>query len=409
MRILHTADWHLGDRLGRINRTPHLRRAVERIAAYCDGEAIDVLLVAGDLFSERCTGEALRDAIDHLQRTFLPFLRGGGTIVGLTGNHDNEGFCQTLRHAFNLAAPAPDEPGGLVPCGRLHLAVGPTYLRLANRDGGEVQFVLLPYPTPSRYLDGATRFADLEEKNRALVSAFVARLEAIQAEPAFRRDLPSILGAHIHLEGARLATPFRMSEAESVILPESAVTRGWAYVALGHVHQPQSLMGLPHVRYSGSVERLDLGERDDRKGCVVVDVGPDGLRGSPRLLPLEATPIDRVVIANPREDLPRLRALFADRPDALIRFELTYSAGVDDLDAVLDELDAVFPNWYDRDYREANEPVDRPEAETPTTAPQGLHDTVVGYLEATLADAPDRDDVLRLAATFLVAEEEGPR
>ena len=41
MKLLHTADWHLNDRLGRIDRTDDLRRAVERVAALCASEAID--------------------------------------------------------------------------------------------------------------------------------------------------------------------------------------------------------------------------------------------------------------------------------------------------------------------------------------------------------------------------------
>ena len=68
MRILHTADWHLGDRLGRIDRTDDLCRAVERIAGYCDTEKVDVLLVAGDIFSELARPDALRDAIRHMAR-----------------------------------------------------------------------------------------------------------------------------------------------------------------------------------------------------------------------------------------------------------------------------------------------------------------------------------------------------
>src|SRR5579871_3043675 len=86
MRILHTADWHLGDRLGRIDRTDDLRKAVERVAAYCESEKADVLLVAGDLFSELASPDALRDSISHLRKTFESFLRGGGTILALTGN-----------------------------------------------------------------------------------------------------------------------------------------------------------------------------------------------------------------------------------------------------------------------------------------------------------------------------------
>src|ERR1700732_1622632 len=133
MRILHTADWHLCDRLGRQDRTDDLRRAVERIAAYCKAEQVDVLLVAGDLFSELAGPDALRDSIRHLQEVFQAFLRQGGTILTLTGNHDKESFCQTLRHAMHLAAPTGDENGAVVPAGRLHLATGPSLLRLGDR------------------------------------------------------------------------------------------------------------------------------------------------------------------------------------------------------------------------------------------------------------------------------------
>ena len=42
----------------------------------------------------------------------------------------------------------------------------------------------------------------------------------------------------------------------------------YAYVALGHIHRPQFLGGHPHVRYSGSIERMDLGEQTDTKSAV---------------------------------------------------------------------------------------------------------------------------------------------
>src|SRR3954468_166469 len=158
MRILHTADWHLGDRLGRIDRTDDLKRGVERIAAYCESEGVDVLLVAGDLFSEMSRPDALRDTIGHLRSAFGPFLARGGTILALTGNHDNETFCQTLRHTLGLGTPGPSGgdgvDGGLLAPGRLHLADSPALWRLADRSGGEVQFVLMPYPSPARYFNG---------------------------------------------------------------------------------------------------------------------------------------------------------------------------------------------------------------------------------------------------------------
>ena len=408
MKILHTADWHLGDRLGRINRTPHLRRGVERIAAYCAGERVDVLLVAGDLFSEHCGAEGLRDAVDHLRRTFGPFLRGGGTILALTGNHDHEGFCQTLAHAFGLAAPAPEAEanGQLAAPGRLHLAVAPTLLRLADRAGGEVQFVLMPYPTPSRYLDGVARFANLDAKNQALQFAYLDRLKAIRADPAFRRDLPSVLAAHVHVLGAELSTPlaFRMTEAESILVPAAEDPDDWAYVALGHIHRPQRLLGLAHVRYCGSIERLDLGEQEDSKSCLLVEIGPGGLVGPPRSLPLDATPIARVVVSDPATDLPRLRELNPHPSRSLVRYELTYTPGIDDLDAVLDELNALFPLWYDRDIHSSRD-LDAPAPDAPPMSDRrGLHETVVDYLEARLDGQAGRDDILALARVLLAEE-----
>src|SRR5262249_58710307 len=119
MRLLHTADWHLGDRLGVIDRTAELRAAVERVAAYCESERTDVLLVAGDLFSELARPDTLRETIAHWQTTFGPFLARGGTVLAVTGNHDNETFCQTLRHAMALAAPLPEEIGAVRPAGPL--------------------------------------------------------------------------------------------------------------------------------------------------------------------------------------------------------------------------------------------------------------------------------------------------
>ena len=310
MRILHTADWHLADRLGRIDRTDDLRRSVERVGEYCRQERIDVLLVAGDLFSELAGSEALRDTIRHLQEVFAGFLREGGTILTLTGNHDKENFCQTLRHAMSLAAPANDEPGALIPPGRLYLATAPTLLRIMDSPSSTpVQFLLMPYPTPTRYLEDevSQKYQGLDEKNRHLMRAFTAKLHQLHDSEHFNPDLPAILSAHIAVRGSELPTLFRLSDQEDVVFSDEDLPTGFAYVALGHIHKPQCLGGQSHVRYSGSIERLDLGESDDEKSVVVFDIGPEGLQGEPRTLPLEATPIYEIDIRSPGEEIPRLK------------------------------------------------------------------------------------------------------
>ncbi|HEY7120055.1 MAG TPA: metallophosphoesterase, partial [Tepidisphaeraceae bacterium] len=147
MRIAHTADWHMGKRLGFVDRTEDLKRAIRKIAQICTDEKIDVLLVCGDLFDGSTRTELIRDWIEFVNATFNPFLCAGGTILALTGNHDNEHLCQLLRQAMALAVPAANKPGGLLQPGRLYLFPGPTFFRIDDASNHEVQFIVMPSPT----------------------------------------------------------------------------------------------------------------------------------------------------------------------------------------------------------------------------------------------------------------------
>jgi exonuclease SbcD len=405
MKLLHTADWHLGDRLGRIDRTDDLRRAVERVAAHCKQEAVDVLVVAGDLFSELARPDALRETIRHWQDVFREFLETGGTILTLTGNHDNENFCQTLVHAMSLAAPTVGKPGDLIPPGRLYLATDPTFVKLADREHGTpVQFVLMPYPTPNRLLkgEGGQKYASPDEKNRLLVKAWSDALAGLRAHPDYDPAAPSVLAAHVHMFGSTIGPSlFRLSAEEDVVVNGDDLAGQFDYVALGHIHKPQALTA-PHVRYSGSIERMDLGEQADRKGVVLVDLGPDGLRGEPALLPLPATPVYEVTVHDPGLDIPQLRAEFTDATNDLVNLHIHYTAGKDVLEDVLSDLDAIFPRWYARDWTEAGALGESLAA--PDLGPaRGFGETVRDYLTQELTNhaEAERGAILALADELL--------
>jgi len=405
MRILHTADWHLADRLGRIDRTEDLRQAVERVADYCRSEKVDVLLVAGDLFSELAGPDALRESIRHLQKTFESFLRDGGTILTLTGNHDKENFCQTLRHAMNLAAPASGKFGEVVPSGRLYLATGPTLLQLIDRDTQKgIQFILMPYPTPTRYLkdEAAQRYQSLDEKNRHLMTAYTSALSNLQQNERFDKTLQTVLSAHVHVRGAELPTLFRISEQEDVVFSDADLPTGFAYIALGHIHRAQFLGGQKHVRYSGSIERMDLGEKDDQKGVVLFDIGPEGLRGEPNVLPLETTPIYEIAIRSPKDEIPGLRQRYADAQDDLVRVVCNYTAGVDNREEILRELNEIFPRWYDRKIIEANALGETLTIDDPVRG-KSFEETVRDYLRRELTNESEskRDAVLARAEILM--------
>ncbi len=403
MKLLHTADWHLNDRLGRIDRTDDLRRAVERVAALCESEAVDVLLVAGDLFSELARADALRETIAHWQGVFGPFLARGGTVLTLTGNHDNENFCQTLLNAMGLAAPGIGGSGELVPPGRLYLAADPTFLRLLDPAGAfEVQFILMPYPTSTRYLVGAAgqKYTDPDEKNKLLVAAFEEAIQTLRKHPNYRGNAPSVLAAHANVFGAVVGESlFRITPQEDAVVNGQNFAEQFAYVALGHIHKPQFL-GHEHIRYSGSIEKMDLGEAADRKSVCVFELGPKGLVGDIRVLPLPSTPVYEVSILDPETDLARLKEEYPEPSADLVNLHVHYTAGKDSLEGTLKELATIFPRWYARDWTEQS-------ALRPGMAPpeadrsKSFAETVRDYLGSELQNHPEEER----AALLALAEE----
>jgi exonuclease SbcD len=405
MRILHTADWHLNDRLGRIDRTDDLRRAVERIADICRSERIDTLLVAGDLFSELARPDALRDTIRHWQDTFAPFLRNNGTIVTLTGNHDNESFCRTLQHAMTLATPPTPSSGSCLPTGRLYLAAEPMTLSLGCRKyQSKVTFVLMPYPTPGRYLhaDAKQRYTSLDEKNRLLVQEFSRVLDQVNLEP----NSPAILAAHVNLHGSTVGTHslFRMTEQEDVIIDGKDFHQRYCYVALGHIHKPQSV-GYPNVRYSGSLEALDLGEKNDPKSVVILEIGPDGCLAPPQVCPIPSTRIYDLTLRNPTNELPDWRDRYAAATQDLVHLHVHYTAGEHNLEQILKELDEIFPRWYSRDWTESRALSPGTIASEVTTS-QSFAETVRDYVAQELVqhDDAERQELLRIVDELMVGE-----
>lgn len=410
MKLLHTADWHLGKRLGRVDRSGDLRRCVEQVFGYCERFDVDVLLIAGDLFDNVCRADDVCAAIDHLKDAARPFLARGGTIVAVTGNHDGETFCRTLQHTLALADPTERPPGGMLSSGRLHLATRPALHRVADRSGRVVQVVRMPYPLASRYLDGgeAVASAGAEAKHRLLRGEFTEALRRMRQRPEFDPSLPSILVGHLFLLGATLPNGREMTaedENVDVICPPEDLGSGWSYVALGHVHRPQALGGRGNVRYSGSLDRLNFDERGDLKEVVLIELDGNGLRGEPARLPMDATPFLDVVIRNPARELAGLEAEYPDARRALVRCHVRYRAGVDDPDAIHRRLDEVFPRCYSRVVVEASrEAADLAAAAAGPAAPRrAFRETVLEYLRGQLDGRPDSEAVLS-AAEDLIAE-----
>lgn len=400
MRILHTSDWHLNDRLGHIHRQGDIVKRLEEIAGYLDEYKVDVMVVAGDLFSQYNRLEELKTAMEDVNRVFKPFLLRGGTIVTISGNHDNEAFFNLVRFALDLASPI-SKPSGVRPGGRLYLVAQPTYLLLEDKAGQQVQFVLMPYPTSARYLKNEkTQHGSLDEKNRLLHQKMIETINRFRDRYIDPR-LHSVLVGHAHIRGSEIHNLYRISEREDVIFEPGDVPTNWAYAAFGHIHKPQALAGTTHVRYSGSIERLDYGERDDDKSVVLVEIGPEGLTGAPECLRLNATPIYRIEITDPKE-IQSLR----DKPEAdraLVSYKLVYKPGEHNRDAICRELETIFPRWYKREVVAEGSNLSLTNHSSVNEV-QNVPEIVRNFLQDQLKGHPDREAVLALAEQLLTAE-----
>jgi exonuclease SbcD len=400
VKILHTADWHLCDRLGRINRTQDLQHRVEQVAAYCQEHGVDVLAIAGDLFYEDARPEEMADALNHINRTFRPFLDRGGTILAVTGNHDRDQRIDLVRAGMALVA-TPTAAGGELTTGRMYLLNRCFYGTLRAAAGDRVQFVLVPYPFAHRY-DLPDSFRSREELNTQLQARVADWVQSIPSRERFDRTLPTVLIAHLHINGAQIRNLYRITARDDVVLEPGFLHATWAYVALGHIHQPQQLPGWPTIRYSGPLDRLDFGERDDERGVWLVEIGPTGVQGEPQWLPLEPTPMLDLVINN-ADDLTAA-ANHPQRLSAIVR--VTVATPELARDDVTRTLRGAFPRLHEIRWAE-----EQPLASSTTPAAENtyctadLAGTVRRYLERELpADHPNRQALLDLADHFLAEE-----
>ena len=407
MRLIHTADWHLNDRLGRVDRTADLRERVERVAALCDEYAADVLLIAGDLFAESATTDQVADSLRHLEATFSGFFARGGTILAVTGNHDQDRRVrrelEVARAGMLVAAPSVRPGEGFRP-GRLYLLGGTFFGKLRDpRDDFDVQFVFLPYPSPSCYLDGDGAFTTAEEQNRLVQGAVAAWLRSLPGREGYDPAARTVLAGHLNVEGADLGRGlFRLHERDDVTLPAPDLPVAFDYIALGHIHKAQCLRGQEHVRYAGSLDRLDFGERDESKGVVLVEIGPDGRRGEPVVLPIDPTPLVELVIREPELDADALRTLVPDPARAVVKVIAEPAVAGDTGEALKRFLHAALPRIAAEDWQAA--PIADGPADRAVPARADFRSTVRDYLARRLADDSRRDELLRLADSFLDPE-----
>ncbi len=394
MKIIHTADWHLCDSLGRNDRTRDLEIRVERVAALCMEHDAEVLLIAGDLFSEQASVPEMTAALMHLHGAFAPFFERGGTILAITGNHDRDAKINMVLAGMKLAVPK-REAGELLPGGRAYIVNGPRIVVLRSRSGQRVQFVLAPYPFASRYQISAADFPAREAENTQIKSVLAAWIKDAKVDPT----LPTVLVAHLHICGSATHSLYKMTAADDHQFEFGDLNPMWAYVALGHIHLPQMLSGAANVQYPGSLDRLDFGETHDTHAVLLLEI--DGAAAVvPVRLPIAPTAFHTIELTAPDvADIDAVAAEYPDRETALVRIRIAGTADGTSRDEIARQLKKCFPRWHAIEWERAESSA--PDRERRYDSRAGFETTVRKYLADRLDGDPDAADVLALADTFL--------
>jgi exonuclease SbcD len=261
MRILHTADWHLGRALEGRSRQEEQEAFMDELSAIVNDQQIDLVLMAGDVYdsvnppaaSEKLFYDGLSRLADNGKRQ----------VIVIAGNHDNP---------ERLAASAP-----LAFRQNITLAGLPTAgLQTVNvaRTGERALLYALPYPSESRLRELLSEESD-EESLRAAYSDRIGKLVGNSCS-AFSGNTVNLIMSHLYALGGVESTdserPIQVGGAYTV--DTSALCAGAQYVALGHLHRPQNLKANVPIRYSGSPLAYSFSEEGQAKSVTILDIAP---------------------------------------------------------------------------------------------------------------------------------------
>ncbi|MEX0939918.1 MAG: exonuclease subunit SbcD [Candidatus Babeliales bacterium] len=268
--FIHTADVHYGmENYGKIDPQTGIHSRLldfDKAFNYCIDVAIerqvDLFLFAGDAYKTTNPSPTQQRL---LLKSLLRLHKAGIPIVIAVGNHDNPlsfGKSNTL------------DMYGDLPLDGFHVIAKPTSFTLKTKNG-PIQIVGIPWPTRNTVsLSDTHKFKssfELTEYISGRVHSIINHF-AQQLDP----EIPAVLMGHLTVTSGIFSGSEKRAiyGNDPVFLPSQLAIQPFDYVALGHLHRYQNLNenGYPPLVYSGSIERIDFGERKEDKGFCLVSI-----------------------------------------------------------------------------------------------------------------------------------------
>jgi exonuclease SbcD len=269
MKILHTSDWHIGRALYGRKRYEEFEAFLNWLAGMIESKDIDVLLVAGDVFDNSTPS-------NHAQELYYRFLcrvaaAPNRHVVVTAGNHDSPTFLNAPRellkflniHVVGCAAESPEN--------EVIMIAGPD-------DEPRLIVCAIPY-LRDRDIRTAEAGESIEDKEKKIIEGIRAHYRmvydaAMEKRSSLKKPVPIVAMGHLFTAGGQTVDGDGVRElyigsllhVGTDVFPECI-----DYLALGHLHIPQTVGGSDFIRYSGSPLPIGFGEARQEKSVVIVD------------------------------------------------------------------------------------------------------------------------------------------
>ncbi len=269
MKLLHTSDWHLGRSLFRRKRYEEFESFLDWLVKIIQQREIDVLLVAGDVFDTSTPSNRAQE----LYYRFLCQIAASSCrhVVVIAGNHDSPSFLEAPRELLkvldiHVVGGASDSPEDEV---------------IVLRDNQRIPELIVcavPY-LRDRDVRVAEAGESVEDKGQKLRFGIRKHYSNVAAAAEKKRaelgtQVPIVAMGHLFTAGGKTVDGDGVRElyigSLAHVGPE-IFSPSFDYVALGHLHVPQTVNGCEHIRYSGSPLPMGFGEANQKKGICVVE------------------------------------------------------------------------------------------------------------------------------------------
>lgn len=264
IRIIHTADWHLGKRLENCERADEHRYFLNWLIQVIGDKEADVLIVAGDIFDTgNPSNQSLKMYYDFLWKVSNTCCKN---VIIIGGNHDS---VSTL-----------DAPKDLLKICNVHVVGGvpekhEDQIIVIENEQHKPQLVVCAVPflrdkDVRRSVSGETITEQETRLKQGIMEHYNYFKEFIY--PFKQKNIPVIATGHLYTAGAASSD----SEQEIYVGNLGRVSGDqfpaeFDYIALGHLHRPQMVNKMAHIRYSGSPVPLSFSEADDCKEIIFLE------------------------------------------------------------------------------------------------------------------------------------------